>query len=145
MKKILIISLVSLTLFGCGDDKVTKEYWIGYWQCAANDYEKHSGDANEDFGDSVSSSEKIMTFKILDNELYQINKDGTKILIDPNKMENIINKVVGSTKINTKKTTKIVNSDTFKLTMLTEINNINSDNNVIDFRAKTEAVCTRIK
>ncbi|WP_085165758.1 hypothetical protein [Gilliamella bombi] len=33
MKRILIISLVSLALFGCGEKKVTEEMLIGKWIC----------------------------------------------------------------------------------------------------------------
>lgn len=33
MKRILIISLVSLTLFACGEKKVTEEMLIGKWNC----------------------------------------------------------------------------------------------------------------
>ncbi|MWN04942.1 hypothetical protein [Gilliamella sp. Pas-s95] len=147
MKRIFIVSLVSLALFGCGEDKITKEYLLGNWHCVGNEYEKENSDANEDFDDSVSSSEKTMTFKMLDNELYQINEDGTKILIDPNKMDTNKSEVTENAKINTKTTTKIVNSDTFNFTILAEINKINSNNNnnIIDLRTKTEVICTRIK
>ncbi|OCG58707.1 hypothetical protein [Gilliamella sp. GillExp13] len=38
MKKLVIIGLVSLALFGCGEDKITKEYLVGKWKCDLTSY-----------------------------------------------------------------------------------------------------------
>lgn len=75
MKKIVWLGLIGVILTGCGGDEVTKEYLVGDWECASSEYQRNHSVANEDFGDPVSLSfGNITTFKIIDNELFQINK-----------------------------------------------------------------------
>lgn len=62
MKRILIISLVSLTLFGCGDKSVTEDMLIGKWIChyqALYDIEKTSTDKrNHEINDIFEKYER---------------------------------------------------------------------------------------
>lgn len=145
MKRILIISLVSLALFGCGEDKITKEYLVGDWRCKDNQYQRQNSGANEDFGSSVSSIEDTTTFRIINNELYQISKDKGNILIDLSKADLSKDEISDAYKTHIVNTIKAIDKDTFKTVLITEIKNINNDTNIIDLRTKLETVCTRIK
>jgi hypothetical protein len=145
MKRILIISLVSLALFGCGEDKITKEYLVGDWRCMDDQYQRHNVGANEDLGDPVSSLEDIRTFRIINNELYQINKETENTLIDLSKIDSTEDEISDAYKTHTVNTIKAIDKDTFKYITTIDIKNIDNDTNIINLRTKLEGICTRIK
>ncbi|OCG31330.1 hypothetical protein A9G45_00430 [Gilliamella sp. HK2] len=145
MKKLVIIGLVSLALFGCGEDKITKEFLVGDWRCKDNQYQRHNVGANEDLGDPVSSIEDTTTFRIINNELYQISKKTENTLIDLSKIDSTEDEVSDTYKTHIVNTIKAIDKDTFKTVLITEIKDINNDTNIINFRTKLETVCTRIK
>ena len=145
MKKIALLGLIGFILTGCGDDKVTKEYLVGDWRCKDNQYQRHNVGVNEDLGDPVSSIEDTTTFRIINNELYQISKDRGNILIDLSKADLSKDEISDTYKTHIVNTIKAIDKDTFKTVLITEIKNINNDTNIIDLRTKLETVCTRIK
>ena len=145
MKKIALLGLIGFILTGCGDDKVTKEYLVGDWRCKDNQYQRHNVGVNENLGDPVSSIEDTTTFRIINNELYQISKDGGNILIDLSKADLSKDEISDTYKTHIVNTIKTIDKDTFKTVLITEIKNINNDTNIIDLRTKLETVCTRIK
>lgn len=145
MKRILIISLVSLALFCCGEDKITKEYLVGDWRCIDNQYQKHNVGANEDLGDPVSSLEDLRTFRIINNELYQINKETENTLIDLSKIDSTEDEISDAYKTHIVNTIKAIDKDTFKYITTIDIKNIDNDTNIINLRTKLEGICTRIK
>ncbi|MWN91336.1 hypothetical protein GQ597_11575, partial [Gilliamella sp. Pra-s65] len=52
MKRILLISLVSLVLFGCKEKKVTEEMLVGDWRCDfAQQIAKWKDGAFQDYGE----------------------------------------------------------------------------------------------
>lgn len=66
MKKILL-SLVCLSLFGCDDNKVTKEYLVGKWDCVYKEYKskydyklKRYSDYSETHSNQVIQSYEIV-------------------------------------------------------------------------------------
>ena len=71
MKRIILISLVSLILTGCGDDKVTKEYLVGKWDCSFKKYESNYDPKFKEYDDySLESSEQFKhIYKIVDGVL----------------------------------------------------------------------------
>ena len=145
MKRIVLLGLIGFILTGCGDDKVTKEYLVGDWRCKDNQYQRHNVGVNENLGDPVSSIEDTTTFRIINNELYQISKDGGNILIDLSKADLSKDEISDTYKTHIVNTIKTIDKDTFKTVLITEIKNINNDTNIIDLRTKLETVCTRIK
>lgn len=145
MKKITLLGLIGFILTGCGDDKVTKEYLVGDWRCKDNQYQRHNVGVNEDLGDPISSIEDTATFKIIDNELYHINKEHGNTLVDLNKNDITEDEISDTYKTRIFNTIKAIDKDTFKTVLITEIKNINNDTNIIDLRTKLETVCTRIK
>ena len=76
MKKIALLGLVCFALSGCGDDKVTKEYLVGDWRCNWESFERMDSGREESYGDAIDSDEYIRTFKIVDDQLYRVLKDG---------------------------------------------------------------------
>ncbi|OCG40347.1 hypothetical protein [Gilliamella sp. Bif1-4] len=145
MKRILIISLVSLALFGCGEDKITKEYLVGDWRCMDDQYQRHNVGANEDLGVPVSSLEDLRTFRIINNELYQINKETENTLIDLSKIDSTEDEISDAYKTHIVNTIKAIDKDTFKYITTIDIKNIDNDTNIINLRTKLEGICTRIK
>jgi hypothetical protein len=145
MKKLVIIGLVGLSLSGCSDDKVTKEYLVGDWRCIDNQYQRHNVGANEDLGDPVSSLEDLRTFRIINNELYQINKETENTLIDLSKIDSTEDEISDAYKTHTVNTIKAIDKDTFKYITTIDIKNIDNDTNIINLRTKLEGICTRIK
>lgn len=145
MKKIVLISLVSIALTGCGEDKVTKEYLVGDWRCTDNQYQRYNVGANEDLGEPVSSFEGIEKFRMIDNELYQISEDRENTLINLSKMNSEEDEISDTYKTRTFNTMKAIDNNTFKNIAIIEIKDINNDTNIIDLRTKIETTCTRIK
>lgn len=71
MKKVLLCGLIGFILIGCGDNKVTKEYLVGNWNCIYSKYEKNDDSTLEENDDYyLESSKKIKhTYKIVDGVL----------------------------------------------------------------------------
>lgn len=145
MKKIALLGLIGFALTGCGDDKVTKEYLVGDWRCKDNQYQRHNVGVNEDLGDPVSLIEDSVTFRIIDNELYRINKEHGNTLVDLNKNNITEDEISDTYKTRIFNTIKAIDKDTFKSITTIDIKEIDNDTNIIDLRTKLEGFCTRIK
>lgn len=71
MKKVLLISLFSLFLFGCVEKKVTEEMLIGYWECTSiGQYAKWKNGVFQDYGDAIKQN-KSTTYKIYNGILMK--------------------------------------------------------------------------
>lgn len=145
MKKFVLISLVSIALTGCGEDKITKEYLVGDWRCTRNEYWRHDSGANEDMGDPVSSIEDTRTFRIINNELYLISEDDGNVLMDLSKANADKDEISETYRTHIKNLIKVINKDTFKSIITKDNKDINNDTNIIDISTKIETTCTRIK
>ena len=157
MKRIVLLSLVCFALSGCGDDKVTKEYLVGKWECKLDSYSSkmEKGKFTDYVGDELNIIMKE-EFKIENNKLYSISK--TEIDDDSNgwKESDIIDTHTGEIieKTENNSTEKTIRSlikkshDTY-LTIEEYIKTRNeqydSEDDIEEFRIKAEAICTRIK
>ena len=145
MKKIALLGLVCFALSGCGDDKVTKEYLVGDWRCVDNEYKSRNSGTNQDFGNSLSSFEDTLTFRIINNELYKIGKDKENNFIDLSKLNSVKDEISENYKTHIVNTIKVIDKNRFKKEFITEIKDINNNTNIIDLRTKLETTCIRIK
>ncbi|OCG77389.1 hypothetical protein A9G42_05655 [Gilliamella sp. Nev6-6] len=70
MKRILLISLVSLALFGCEEKKVTEEMLIGDWRCDfAQQIAKWKDGAFQDYG-KIERGKDLIKYFMKDGTLY---------------------------------------------------------------------------
>lgn len=70
MKRIALIGLVSLALFGCGEEKVTEEMLIGDWRCdATKQHEKWENGVLQD-NPIIGHGETLVTYLKEDNKLF---------------------------------------------------------------------------
>ena len=162
MKRIVLLALVCFALYGCGDDKVTKDYLVGKWECKLDSYSSKMEKGK--FTDYVSDGLNIITkeeFKIENNKLCSISKsemDGHILGGESNDWEesDIIDTHTGETieKIKNNLTEKSTNSlikksnDTYLVTeeyIKTRNEQYDSEDDIEEFRIKAEAICTRIK
>ena len=157
MKRIALLGLVCFALSGCGDDKVTKEYLVGKWECKWDSYRSTMKDGK--FTDYVSDEFNIIMneeFKIENNKLYSISK--TEIDDDSNgwKESDIIDTHTGEIieKTENNSTEKTIRSlikkshDTYIMSneyIKTRNEQYNSEENTQNLRIKVETICTRIK
>lgn len=75
-----------LLLFGCGDDKVTKEYLVGDWRCNWQSFERMDSGREESSGNVIDKNEYITTFNMVDDKLYTVLNNGKLRLYDIDKI-----------------------------------------------------------
>jgi len=151
MKRIVLLALVCFALYGCGDDKVTKDYLVGKWECKLDSYSSKMEKGK--FTDYVSDGLNIITkeeFKIENNKLFSISKseiDGHILGGESNDWEesDIIDTHTGETieKIENNSTKKSIKSLLKKShdTYIVREEYVTTQNS----RIKAESTCTRIK
>ena len=151
MKRIVLLGLACFALYGCGDDKVTKEYLVGKWECKLDGYSSKMKDGK--FTDYVGDGLNITIkeeFKIENNKLYSLKEskmDGYTLGDNSNdwKESDIINTYTGETieKIENNSTKKSIKSLLKKShdTYIVSEEYVTTQNS----RIKAEAICSRIK
>lgn len=149
MKRLVLIGLVSLFLYGCGEDKVTKEYLVGDWRCNSESFERMNSGREESYGDAVESGEYIETLKIVEDKLYQVSDDGKLVFYNFDYMNNnptfkILNEDTNTT-ITGKRIFKKINNDQYQFVFTSEFKKNSNTTNIIDTRIKEVTTCTRIK
>ena len=162
MKRIVLLGLACFALSGCGDDKVTKEYLVGKWECKLDSYSSKMKDGK--FTDYVGDELNIITkeeFKIENNKLYSISKsemDGHILGGESNDWEESDRIIThtgqtvekkGNNSIE-KSTNSLIkkSNDTYLVTeeyIKTRNEQYDSEDDIEEFRIKAEAICTRIK
>lgn len=147
MKKVLLLCLVSFTLFGCDDNKVTKEYLVGDWRCNWTSFERMDSGREESYGDAIDRDEFIRTLKIIDGKVYTVLDNEKLELYDIDKIYNNSTHEIsnnGYTFSGWQKLEKI-NDDKYQYIISSEFKKDTNKTNVIDIRSKDETICTRIK
>lgn len=143
MKRILIVSLVSLALFGCGEDKVTKEYLVGKWRCDLTSYRAKI--QNGKFAEYVKDDINISftdEYKIENEKLYIFDEENNNW-----KESDVIDEYSGKLKsyeqedVNYSSTNSIKKESQDKFT-ITEEHIATHKNN---YKTKVVETCTRIK
>jgi hypothetical protein len=147
MKKLVIIGLVGLSLSGCSDDKVTKEYLVGDWRCNWESFERMDSGRKESYGIAIDKDEYIRTFKIISGKLYNVYGKDEKDFYDVDYINNnptyeILNN--DSVFTGTRKLEKI-NEDQYQFIIESEFKKKSNMSNIIDIRSKEITNCTRIK
>lgn len=147
MKKIVLISLVSIALTGCGEDKVTKEYLVGDWRCNWEFFERMDSSREESYGDAVESDEYIETLKIVEDKLYQVSDDGKLVFYNFDYMNNNPEHEISdeSSKFISLQKFEKINNDQYRYILTEEFKQNSNTTNVIDIRSKEVTTCTRIK
>ncbi|OCG03022.1 hypothetical protein [Gilliamella sp. wkB112] len=149
MKKVLLISLVSIALTGCGDDKVTKEYLVGKWDCSNKEYESKYDSKLKAYTDySLKRSEQYKhSYKIVDGVLVaQINnEEAAKTDIDKVYKQPTIEGKRGNCEfiINRSLIKNSSNKFTWELEMFYSCSNLTRE--ITKTKSKNERVCTRIE
>lgn len=149
MKIIVLISLVSIALTGCGDGKVTKEYLVGDWDCNNEKYESKYDSRFKEYDDySLESSEHFKhTYKIVDDVLMVKLPSDEVVEVDLDKIytQPTMNGKQGDCE-HTINRSLIKNSSTrFTFEMETFFTCSNEKGEVTKSKSKRERICTRIK
>lgn len=149
MKKIVLLGLACFALCGCGDDKVTKEYLVGKWDCTNKKYESKFDFKFEKYSDysEASSKQVIRSYKVVNGVLLKKTADNEAEEVDLDEIYN--NQIIKGNSGDCEYTTirnLVKNSNNKFTTDLEMIFNCSYKNNSLDkFKIKTENVCTRIK
>lgn len=145
MKKFVLLGLIGFVLTGCGDDKVTKEYLVGDWQCNWKLFTERDGGSEGGYRDLVGSDEYTETIKIINGELYQISNDELEIydidFINNNPTFEILNE---DTKHHGKRTLEKINNNQYRDITVTEYKTTANGTSVINMRDKYVTICDRI-
>ncbi|OCG28788.1 hypothetical protein A9G11_10080 [Gilliamella sp. wkB108] len=146
MKKLVLIYLGCLTLFGCNDNEITNRYLIGSWECTCFDYRVLWKDGiYQNFGNfPEQKEEKIPTKFYMKNE---------RLWIDIGKISSEFNLYAFYEKRPPQKTSidvtierddsiEYLSRDKFKITTIIE--NRYDHHEKDNFKLKTELYCKRI-
>ena len=136
-----------LLLFGCGDDKVTKEYLVGDWRCNWQSFERMDSGREESSGNVIDKNEYITTFNMVDDKLYTVLNNGKLRLYDIDKIyKNPTHEFLEKdhTFSGTQKLEKI-NNDKYQFVIASKFKKNSNTTNIIDIRSKEVTTCTRIK
>ena len=93
MKKILLLSLACFALFGCGDNKVTKEYLVGKWDCVYKEYGSKYDSKLKRYIDyfETDSKQVIQSYEIVNGILLLKNENNKAIEFDLDLLYNNLN------------------------------------------------------
>lgn len=144
MKRILLISLVSLVLFGCEEKKVTEEMLIGDWRCDfAQQIAKWKNGVFQDYAPPVDHEASLVTYLKEDNDLFvKLPDSDRKIKQDFKKLNESYEDSLGDRRIVGFTKLEYISDNEFKLTSeSTRTQDKQEDNEKI----KTLMHCTRIK
>ena len=145
MKKILLLSLVSFALFGCGDNKVTKEYLVGKWDCVYKEYKSKYDSKLKRYSDysETHSKQVIQSYEIVNGILLSKTENQKATEFDLDLIYNNLNEEV---------TTSMCNKRSFNQNLSKNTNNkftYEQETFCEAFikypKTKILAVCTRIK
>ena len=95
MKKILL-SLVCLSLFGCSDNKVTKEYLVGKWDCVYKEYKSKYDYKLKRYSDysETHSNQVIQSYEIVNGILLSKTENQKAIEFDLDLLYNNLNEEI---------------------------------------------------
>ena len=151
MKRIALLGLACFALSGCGDDKVTKEYLIGKWECKLEQFSAKN--ENGKLSDYAKEGEVsfVEEYKLEEGKLYS-KKDNTKDWVDidiinryTGKTDVIDEDEFGSLKVTTLMTKKTDNQFVVKEEFFVMRKNADSKKEYVDIKTNSEGLCTRIK
>lgn len=141
MKRIILISLVSLALFGCEEKKVTEEMLIGDWECNTTQQIAiwDNGVFKDDDKLALDNGRMSIKFIKKDGKLFGVNDKSEAV---PFNLETLYNKpeysgYSGEVKVKGKTTIEYISIDKFKLSFINEATNVK--------KLKLELVCERVK
>lgn len=148
MKRMVLLGLIGFVLVGCGDDKVTKEYLVGDWQCNGVKYKSIIKD--DKFSEYMKDRNIYFnwSFKLENNQLY-LQDNYTKNW----NLNKFIEKHTGEirfeqleeSKLKIKGTTKKVSSNEFEINdeYIMTLNNAKFSD--LNNKVKIISTCIRIK
>lgn len=148
MKRIALLGLIGFILTGCGDDKVTKEYLVGKWDCKLEDFIANNVNGKSSDYKKDGSYFYVDEYKIEEGKLYSRKNSADWIESD------IINRYSGQTLVNKDETgslkiTALISPKSENQFFITEeyifMKNDENKNEYLDFKTKSEGFCTRIK
>ena len=149
MKKIVLLGLIGFILTGCGDDKVTKEYLVGKWDCSLKKYESNYDPKFKEYDDySLESSEQFKhIYKIVDGVLMvkTNNEEATEVDLDKIYKNLTIQGKQGDCEytINRNLIKNSGNKFTWEMEMFFACPDTSGE--VTKSKTKRERICTRIK
>ena len=151
MKRIALLGLACLALFGCGDEssgkKVTEEMLVGDWECDfAQQIAKWKDGAFQDYGEIKRDKGSIKYF-MKDNILYYNFGNPTSYpfnLASYYDQSEII-KPLDNHNIKQQKSITYISPDKYKIVDVMEDIYTNNSDNAENIKTKTEIVCERIK
>lgn len=147
MKKLILISLVSIALFGCEEKKVTEEMLVGDWDCDfAQQVAKWKDGAFQEYGEIERDKGQIKYF-MKDNVLYFNFGNPTSYPFKLNSyydQSEIINQL-DNHKVKSKKSITYISPDKYKVIDVTEDIYTNDSDSSENNKTKFEYICERVK
>lgn len=144
MKKLILMSLVSIALFGCGDKKVTEDMLIGDWRCNFKEQvAKWKNGLFQDYAPPIDHETSLVTYLKEDNDLFvKLPDSDRKIKQYFNKMDGSFEYSIGDMKTFGFNKLEYISDDEFKsISEITITQNKSEDNE----KTKNIMHCTRIK
>ena len=151
MKRIALLGLVCFALSGCGDDKVTKEYLVGKWECKLEQFSAKN--ENGKLSDYAKKGEVsfVKEYKLDEGKLYA-KKDNSNNWVNMDivnryigKTDLIDNDESGSMKVTTLMTKKTDNQYLVKEEFFFIRKDMDNKKEHIYLKTNSEGLCTRIK
>lgn len=144
MKKIALISLFSLALFGCGEKEVTKEMLVGDWECSSIEQKaKWENGLFQDYEPPVDLNSLVVKYIKEEDELFVKLPDiDKKIPEDFERMNRSYENYLGDVVIIGVNKLEYISDNEFKSISEYTITQDKSEDNV---KAKVIQSCTRIK
>ena len=146
MKRIVLISLVGLALFGCGEKKVTEEMLIGDWGCTFDRYNaKWKNGLFQDFDTSPKkeTNKTLVRFYTKDNQLWvESEKKVNPFNLNYFSGESSISKSAFGITTKNNNSIEYISSDKFKIKTIYESRDEANESN--NSKEKTESICERI-
>lgn len=146
MKKLILMSLVSIALFGCGDKKVTEDMLIGDWGCTFARYNaKWENGLFQDFDAShgKATNKTLVRFYTKDNQLWvESEKKVNPFNLNYFSGESSISKSAFGITTKNNNSIEYISSDKFKIKTIYESRDEVDETN--NNKEKTELICERI-
>lgn len=144
MKKILLVGLIGVALFGCGKKKVTEEMLIGNWECSTTQQiAKWKKWAFEDYSTSIDRGKSVVTF-LKENDDFFVKWPGSDEMVkeDFKNLNRRHNGILAGMKLSSYKRFEYISDNEFK--MISELA-ITQDKKEKNEKSKILMHCTRIQ
>lgn len=152
MKKLLLVSLIGITLAGCSEKKVTNEMLVGEWSCTISNFNAKWEDGKFQKYGSPKIEQLKLKYYISDNKLMVTSEKpwGGVHHFDLEEISKVNNKEETTDHYKAKTTIKLnyISNDEFNFKEFKEVTLLNAteeDQNSANYKRENDMSCKRIK